>query len=150
MFLRKELIRVHQSYASQEEALRGVAQGFVDEGLCKDSFPQAIVDREKVYPTGLRAVLDIAIPHCAASNVNETSMAVVTLDSPVTWHEMGDPTNTLEPKVLFMLAIQDPDKQLETLQKIMAIIQDKELLTGIVKADTADEVYELLKDKVGE
>ena len=53
MVLRKELVQVHQKYASQEEALRSIAQTFVDLGVVKESFPQAIIDREAVYPTGL-------------------------------------------------------------------------------------------------
>jgi PTS system galactitol-specific IIA component len=149
MLLRKELVNVNLEASSKEDLLRKLANEFLDEGLVKPSFPQAILDREAVYPTGLPAVaFDIAIPHCAASNVNETSMAVATLAHPVEFQQMGSAEITLHPEVVFMLAIQDPDKQLETLQKIMAVIQDRELLENIRAAKNADELYGLLAPKV--
>lgn len=37
MVLRKELVQVHQKYASREEALRSIAQTFVDLGVVKES-----------------------------------------------------------------------------------------------------------------
>lgn len=150
MLLHKELIKVGASYTSQEEALRSIAQGFVDEGLCKDTFPDALVEREASYPTGLPAALDIAIPHCAASNVNTTSMACVTLKEPVEFHEMGDPNSVVHPRIIFMLAIKDPDKQIETLQKLMSVIQDADLLNNILDATSQEDVYTLLAHKVGE
>ncbi len=47
-----------------------------------------------------------------------------------------------------MLAIQDPGKQLEMLQKIMGIIQDRGLLEKIRSSKNADELYGLLSPKV--
>jgi len=149
MLLRKELVNVGIEASSQKDLLLKLANQFLAEGLVKPSFLQAILDREAVYPTGLPATaFDIAIPHCAASNVNETSMAVATLKHPVEFQQMGSVEITLHPQVVFMLAIQDPDKQLETLQKIMGVIQDKKLLEDIRAAKTVDELYGLLAPKV--
>ncbi|MDD5845281.1 MAG: PTS sugar transporter subunit IIA [Olsenella sp.] len=149
MLLRKELVNVNLEASSKEDLLRKLAGEFLEEGLVKPSFPQAILDREAVYPTGLPAVaFDIAIPHCAASNVIETSMAVATLAHPVEFQQMGSADITLHPEVVFMLAIQDPDKQLETLQKIMGVIQDRDLLVKIRSSRDADELYGLLSPKV--
>ena len=149
MLLRKELVNVNLEASSKEDLLRKLAGEFLEEGLVKPSFPQAILDREAVYPTGLPAVaFDIAIPHCAASNVIETSMAVATLAHPVEFRQMGSADITLHPEVVFMLAIQDPDKQLETLQKIMGVIQDRDLLVKIRSSRDADELYGLLSPKV--
>lgn len=149
MLLRKELVNVNLEASSKEDLLRKLAGEFLEEGLVKPSFPQAILDREAAYPTGLPAIaFDIAIPHCAASNVIETSMAVATLAHPVEFQQMGSAEITLHPEVVFMLAIQDPDKQLETLQKIMGVIQDRDLLVKIRSSRDADELYGLLSPKV--
>lgn len=80
MFLRKELIKVDLDAADEEDALRQMSAEFVALGVAKDSFPEALLERERVYPTGLPAIaFDIAIPHCASENVNETSMGVAIL-----------------------------------------------------------------------
>lgn len=147
MLLRKELIRVNVDAGDREETLAYLAGEFVKTGLVKESFPQAIIERERVYPTGLPAIaFDIAIPHCASENVNETSMAVATLAHPVEWLQMGSPEITLHPQVLFMLAIKDPKKQIEMLQKLMGVLQNAELLEGIRASVDADEIYSLLAD----
>ena len=146
MFLRKELIKVGLDAADEEDALRQMSAEFVALGVAKDSFPEALLERERVYPTGLPAIaFDIAIPHCASENVNETSMGVAVLAHPVEFLQMGSPEITLHPEILFMLAIKDPKKQIETLQKIMGVIH---LLTAIKRAKSADEVYELLAPEV--
>ena len=114
MFLRKELIKVGLDAADEEDALRQMSAEFVALGVAKDSFPEALLERERVYPTGLPAIaFDIAIPHCASENVKETSMGVAVLAHPVEFLQMGSPEITLHPEILFMLAIKDPKKQIE-------------------------------------
>ena len=129
MVLRKELVQVHQKYASQEEALRSIAQTFVDLGVVKESFPQAIIDREAVYPPGLPASeFDIAISHCDSDHVNESAIGAVVLDEPVEFEMMGGMGDgPLSVRLIFMLAIKDPKAQVPTLQKMMAIIQNQQL-----------------------
>lgn len=151
MFLNENLIEIGLTGSSSDEVLRHLAERFVLEGVAKESFPSAVIERERVYPTGLPAVaFDIAIPHCASEYVIETSMAVATLASDVTFRQMGSPEITLHPKVLFMLAIKDPKKQIETLQALMGVIQDEGLLGSIREATTPKEVVSLMSDALGE
>ena len=146
MVLRKELVQVHQKYASQEEALRSIAQTFVDLGVVKESFPQAIIDREAVYPTGLPA-----ISHCDSDHVNESAIGAVVLDEPVEFEMMGGMGDgPLSVRLIFMLAIKDPKAQVPTLQKMMAIIQNQQLLKDIREADTAEEAFDLIAPELAE
>ena len=144
MLLRKDLIRVNVDYDSREEALRSFAEEYVKAGVVKDTYPQAILDREKVYPTGLPAIaFDIAIPHCDSQYVNEAAIGVCTLAHPIEFNQMGG-GEPIHPVMLFMLAIKDPDAQISTLRKIMGVIQNKDLLEKIRQAKTEDEIYDLL------
>lgn len=144
--LRRGLIRVHCAYANRIEALTETAQLFVNCGAAKPTYPEAIVAREKVYPTGIPAeAFDIAISHCDSDQVNEPAIGVTVLDEPVEFEMMGGMgTEPLRVRVIFMLAIKDPAAQVPTLQKMMAVLQNKQLLEAIRDAETADEVYELL------
>ena len=102
MLLRKDLIRVNADYASREEALRSFAEVYVKAGVVKDTYPQAILDREKVYPTGLPAIaFDIAIPHCDSQYVNEPAIGVCTLAHPLEFNQMGG-GEPIHPVMLFM------------------------------------------------
>ena len=133
MLLKEELVRVGLDAHDGEEALRKVAQGFVDAGYAKDSYPQAIVDREAVFPTALPAVaFDIAIPHCDPAHIKM----------------MGDPDTTLRPRVLFMLALE-AHGQVEMLRRLMEVIQDQRLLEAIGACANAHELYVLMAEKIG-
>lgn len=150
MILKKELIRLAIEAADSEEALRIVAQGFVDSGYAKDTYPGAIVDRERVFATGLPApAFDIAIPHCDSEHVIKPGVGIATLKDPVAFHMMGDPETILHPKVLFMLALTEPHGQLEMLQKLIGVIQDAELLEKIAACNDADALYDLMAPVLG-
>lgn len=62
----------------------------------------------------------------------------------------GMSPDPLHVRVIFMLAIKDPKAQVPTLQKMMAVLQNKQLLEDIRDASTADEVYELLAPELAE
>lgn len=146
MLLRKELIRLNVEAENSEQALRTMAQVFVDSGVAKESYPDAIVLRESKYPTGLPATaFDIATPHTFAEHVNEEAMGVCVLAHPVQFQQMGSPEITLHPQVLFMLAVKDPKAQIQTLRKIMKLIQNPEALEKVRDAKDADEVYAVLE-----
>lgn len=145
LFLEREMIFPKLEFDSRTEVLQYMAHQFTKFDLAKESYAAALIEREAHFPTGISArAFDIAIPHCASENVNRTSMAVATLTHSVDWHAMDDPNTILQPTVVFMLAIKDPDKQIETLQKIMAIIQNSQLLQDISVAVTRDEIFSKL------
>ncbi|MBP3891357.1 MAG: PTS sugar transporter subunit IIA [Solobacterium sp.] len=147
MLLKKELIRVGLEGETNEEVLRSLASVFVEAGVAKESYPDAIVLREQNYPTALPATaFDIAVPHTFAEHVNEPAMGCAVLAHPVEFRQMGSPDITLHPQVLFMLAITDSQDQISTLKKIMGLIQDPETLKKVRDAKSVDEVYDLLHE----
>ncbi len=143
--LEKELIALNVEASDCEEVLRYMANRFVEAGVGKESYPDAIVEREKNYPTALPAMaFDIAVPHTFAEHVNRPAMGICVLKNPVEFHQMGAPEIVLHPKVLFMLAITDPKDQILILKKIMGMIQSEEILNSIKDADTEEEIYNIV------
>ena len=53
----------------------------------------------------------------------------------------------VEVRVVFMLAVDNPNKHLEKIQNILAVIQDKKALERIMSAKEADEIVEIIKEK---
>ena len=110
-------------------------------GYVKDSFKEAVIEREKVFPTGLPTqLIGIAIPHTDAEHVNRGAMAVGILSDPVVFNEMGNLDSTVDVSVISMLAIANPDLLISVLRQLAASFQDKEFLVGLKSARTADEV----------
>ncbi len=143
--LRKELIVIDVEGSSDEEVLRSLGARFVVAGVAKESFPDALVERERRYPTALPATaFAIAVPHTFKEHIKEPAMGVGILAHPVAFHQMGSPEITLQVELLFMLAVKDPAEQIATLKQIMKLIQNEEMLKAIKHAASVDEVYEMV------
>lgn len=143
--LKKELIHINMACKDSKEAMRILAQSFVDNGVVKGSFIAAVIEREEHYPTGLPAIaFDIAIPHTVSEHVLEPSIAIGVLSHPVEFRQMGSPEIVLHPQLLFMLAITAPKEQITLLKRIMKLLQNEDLLCAIRDAESADRIMELL------
>ncbi|MDD6526146.1 MAG: PTS sugar transporter subunit IIA [Firmicutes bacterium] len=144
--LRKDLIVLNLEGTTSSEILREFGQKFVEVGVAKDTFCDALVAREEKYPTGLPAkAFDIAVPHTFKEHINEPAMGVGIVKNHVMFHQMGSPEIDLYPRVLFMLAVKDPTQQIETLKKIMKLIQSEDKLEKILNSKSEDEIFDLLE-----
>ena len=110
--------------ANAEEAIRKVGQRFYDEGFVKDTYIDAVVAREKNYATGLQlADIAVAMPHTDPQHVNRPGVCIAQLKHPVEFEHMGDPDTKVQAEMLFMMAIKNPDEQVELLQKVLGVFQ---------------------------
>lgn len=60
---------------------------------------------------------------------------------------MEDPDDKVDVNIAFVLGIKDSEKQLETLQKIIEIIQKDEVVDNIMKADDKEDILNALSQK---
>jgi PTS system galactitol-specific IIA component len=84
------------------------------------------------------------VPHTDPEHVLKAAIAMATLRNPVDFANMEDPDETVPVGTVFLLAIDDKDKQIETLQSIMSAIQSPEILDGLKLAQTSDDLKKLL------
>ena len=131
--LKEELILLDMECKSREEVLITLSNLLYKSGAVKNTFQEAVLKREVIYPTGLPAdAFDIAIPHTDGEHTIFPAMAVGVLKEPVVFQQMGSPEIELKPRLVMMLAINDPKTQLGTLMKIMDVIQNEDKLKKII------------------
>lgn len=134
-----------QGDLNKETVLDTISQRLFKNGYVKESYTQAIKDREGVFPTGLNTTTyGIAIPHTDSKHVNEATIAVGILKQPVTFQEMGAEEVEVPVRLVFMLAIKEPDKQLETLQSVISLIENEEKMNALVHSENESDVIQLL------
>lgn len=145
-FLDPEAIELQSEAKNSEEIIRILAARLERLGYVKPSYADAVVRREQVMPTGLPLERDenVAVPHTDPEHVLKAGIAVATLKSPVIFANMEEPEEEVPVGVVFLLAIDDKDKQIETLQGIMATIQDEAALDGLKRARTLGDVEAIL------
>ena len=128
---------------TDKEVLEQMASALQEEGYVKETFSDAIIQREISFPTGLpMGGINVAIPHTDPEHVNKAGFCLGILDKPVTFNVMATEGEKVDVSVVFMLAIKRKEDQLENLQKLIAICQDQEMLKALLSKniDTINEV----------
>ncbi|WKY44522.1 PTS sugar transporter subunit IIA [Eubacteriaceae bacterium ES2] len=138
-------IQVNCQASNQIEAIKLAAGPLFEKKMVKESFVDAVLEREKTFPTGLPTSIGVAIPHTDSKHVIDEGISIVTLKKPVDFKGMGNPKEIVAVEIIILLAIKNPAKQLGILQKIITIIQNKEMLEKIKAADDPEKVHNLIR-----
>ncbi len=130
---------------TKEEALKQTSETLYSQGYVKDTFYDALLDREAQYPTGLSIpACDIAIPHVTPDQVNRSGIAVAVLNKAVGFCRVDDPGEQAQVRIIFNIALDQNGKQVEVLQKLMGFISDESILKKMLQAKTKKEIIELV------
>lgn len=133
-----------------QDAIRKVGQHLLEKGFVKDTYVDAVAQREVEYPTGLQLKdMAVAMPHTAGVHVNTPAVCVAKLAKPVTFSHMGDPDTKVQAEILFMMAIKDPNAQLETLQKVMGVFTNDAAVAEFKAAGDQATLYQVAKTYIG-
>lgn len=127
-----------------EEVLGAIARHLVGKGLVEESFPQALWDRERRYPTGLPTRIPTAIPHADTEHVRTRCLAVATLIQPVKFGEMGGAEgDTVATQLLVLPLVTDPDAMVPALQRMIGALTDEQVVTELLGAADEAELMRL-------
>lgn len=146
--LDKELIFLDLNVRCSDEVMEILGGTLVKTGHCKPGYVEALKKREKEFPTGVdTGMIGIAIPHTAVDHVNTGKIAIARLEKKVPFHQMGNDEEVVDVKLVFMLAVDDPEQHLTKLQSIVAVIQDEDILIKLLNAESEDQMIDAIKEK---
>ena len=150
----KDLVFLDIEAKDNMEALDKVAKELYKAGNVKESYIEAVKEREKVFATGLPADqenpstgLSVAVPHTDVEHVNVQSLVVATLKNPVEFNVMAGAGETCKVSILFMLALKEPHQQLTMLQTVISIIQQKDKLEEILQKGDKDKIVDIVLEE---
>jgi PTS system galactitol-specific IIA component len=148
--LKPECMMHHVNATTKEEALTIMADRLYDLGYVKETFRDAILDREAHYPSGLPMEEDkIAIPHTDAEHVNQSVICFAQLASPVDFSVMGDPSQTVSVQMISMFALKEKKEIGHLLEILITTYQDAELLRNLKESNDTQHLYQLLREHIG-
>jgi len=145
--LHKEMVFLNLEAKTKEELLGILTGEAVKQGYVKDTFLQAVLEREELYPTALPTpVLKIAVPHAMdRSHVIRPVIVLARLKHPVPFKEMGEGIRDISVDMVFMLAVNGPKDQLTVLQKVVGLFSNAAAMKSIKDASTEQEMIDALK-----
>ncbi len=140
------LIKEHANH--REEIIRKLGALLYKQKFVKNSYVNAVLEREKVFPTGIATkVTGVAIPHTDSIHVKKSAIAIATLENPISFDAMGYPGKTVDNvAVIMMLAIVDPKKIMNVIRLISKILVDEDILNCILHASNAQVLKKIFFD----
>lgn len=144
--LDENLVFINLDFENKKDVLNFLSNKLVEQDYVKPAYPQAIIDREEIYPTGLPSLgVNIAIPHADNELVHKTTIAIGVLKNSAKFCSMENSEKELDVQIVIMLAIKEPHGQIEMLQKVVSIIQNDTLTREITKMTDKNNVLNALE-----
>lgn len=129
-----------------KEVLQIMGGILLEKGYVKDSYTDALLEREELSPTGLPVEpVSIAIPHTDPCHVIHPCVIVLKLKQPVRFKEMANPEHMVDAAWIFGLVFDDGNKQLPLLASVIELAQDETAMNGLMDAKDKEEVYAVVK-----
>lgn len=143
--IHEELIVTDFEAENQFDALTKLYEKLYAESYVKESYLEGILKREEVFPTGidLQSTYNVAIPHTDAEHVLRSSICLAILKKPIIFKKMDDSSKEIEVNIIFMIALNKQEKQVEVLEKLIGLITNKESMEKVLKLKTKKDIINL-------
>ena len=115
-------------------------------GYIQDTWYDAILKREKTFPTGLQAPeMGVAIPHTDPEHLKKAYMAVVVPKTPVTFVHMGSEDETVQAEFIVNLGVEHQENQVDALQKLIEMFVNSEAVAELKAQTTGEGMVEVIR-----
>jgi PTS system galactitol-specific IIA component len=127
----------HLKADTSTEVITHLSRLLFEAGYVQPSFAEAVIAREKELPTGLplNGQTNAAIPHTDVEHVLKPGLALATLTTPVTFQNMTIPEESVVVQLVIVLALNQPEVQIEMLQGVAELLQQPKVVSRIMEAD---------------
>ena len=141
-FLVPSSVALHYEAGDSKEVITHLGKLLFDAGYVRETFVDAALDRESRLPTGLPLSGDVnaAIPHTEVEHVLKPGLAMATLSTPVTFHNMVSPEEAVPCQLVFVMALDQPKAQIEMLQEIAGILQNPAVINSLMSANSFEDI----------
>lgn len=131
------------------ETLTYMANDLYEKGYVKEIYKDALLEREATYPTGVPSEpIAVAMPHAARETVNKCVISVAKLEAPIDFCRMDNPEATIPARIIFMLAIDSNDGELDVIMKIMDLVQNQEVMQKIIGMNSVEDITKIVKEHI--
>ena len=120
-------------------------------GYVRESWPDAIRERERDYPTGLLTpTAAVAIPHVDPAHIERPYIAVIKPPRPVTFEFMAGMGDPVPAELIVNLGITRDGGQVQVLQELMNLFQDEDAVADIMAQTTGEGMVSAIAGRFDE
>ena len=139
---------------NQEQLFDQVATLLEEREIVTPTYREALITREKSFPTGLdmgflgKDLPNVAIPHTDIVHNLTENVVVVRLDQPVTFHNMIAPDQEVEVSLLFFIINNSSSSQTNILAQLMDFFTSNGNLEALSKLDSEEKLYDYITESI--
>ena len=150
-FFRKDLVFCLEA-DNQEQLFDQVATLLEEKKVVTDTYRSALIEREKMFPTGLdmeflgKNLPNVAIPHTDTIHNLTENVVVVRLAKPVTFHNMIAPDKEVEVSLLFFIINNSSSSQTNILAQLMDFFTGDGHLEALSKITEPEALFQYISE----
>ncbi|WP_075567617.1 PTS sugar transporter subunit IIA [Streptococcus timonensis] len=150
-FFRKDLVFCLEA-DNQEQLFDQVATLLEEKKVVTDTYRSALIEREKMFPTGLdmeflgKELPNVAIPHTDTIHNLTENVVVVRLAKPVTFHNMIAPDKEVEVSLLFFIINNSNSSQTNILAQLMDFFTGNGHLEALSKITEPEALFQYISE----
>ena len=139
---------------NQEDLFNQVANLLEERHIVTFSYKNALIERERAFPTGLdmnflgKDLPNVAIPHTDIVHNLAEKVVVVRLDQPVTFHNMIAPTKEVEVSLLFFIINNSNASQTNILAQLMDFFTADGKLYALSQLNNSEKIFHYLSETI--
>lgn len=147
-FFNEDNIFINFKSKDKIEFFQKINNYLLEKGLVKETFLNAILEREKEFPTGLNfGCFNVAIPHCDPKHVINENIIIVVPNEKIYFRDMGLNENELPIDLIFLLLVKKGEKQANILEKLMEIFSEETILKEIIDCQSKKQILNKIQAK---
>ena len=137
---------------NQEQLFDQVATLLEGKKVVTDTYRSALIEREKMFPTGLdmdflgKDLPNVAIPHTDTIHNLTENVVVVRLSKPVTFHNMIAPDKEVEVSLLFFIINNSSSSQTNILAQLMDFFTGDGHLEALSKITEPEALFQYISE----
>lgn len=137
---------------NQEQLFDQVATLLEEKKVVTDTYRSALIEREKMFPTGLdmeflgKELPNVAIPHTDTIHNLTENVVVVRLAKPVTFHNMIAPDKEVEVSLLFFIINNSSSSQTNILAQLMDFFTGNGHLEALSKITEPEALFQYISE----
>ena len=137
---------------NQEQLFDHVATLLEEKKVVTDTYRSALIEREKMFPTGLdmdflgKDLPNVAIPHTDTIHNLTENVVVVRLAKPVTFHNMIAPDKEVEVSLLFFIINNSSSSQTNILAQLMDFFTGDGHLEALSKITEPEALFQYISE----
>lgn len=131
-------VRTGIEFNTCQQALAHIGDEMLAKGVVHESYPQALLEREAVFPTGIALERHaVAIPHCEATHAKSPAIYLIRPDKPVNFQQADDDAE-IGVSLIIALIVENPTAQLKLLRRLFSELQNPNVLDALLSAPDAE------------